>query len=198
MVRNYFDFLGAAYLVTEHPLSDLAGVAVTIGQSFVDSAKTVQRLPGFWLAVAFLVGMAVSQWLIPFIRERRAQPVNDILTVGEWYPPHEAVQRFANPTLLERQTQAHSLLGELSDSDPKRALAEYLVERIKADILDDVQDQLTNRLLIAKGFPVKRGKTLPFEKQIDFYFWKLKVVGMPLSSISVQVKGRICSVTIVG
>jgi hypothetical protein len=173
--------LGASYLVTEHPLNDLVEVGANVGLWLFNTARVIQRLPGFWLLVAFLLGVAANKWLIPYFKNHRVREIN-YESIGEWYSPREALQRFADPLLLERHAQAESQLAELHEKDgAKRGLAEYLVKCTETDAISDLQQKLTSGSLIAKGFPVKNGKTQAFEKKIDPHFWKLTFVGLPLA-----------------
>src|SRR5712691_6608443 len=57
---------GTLYLITEHPISDLGRVLIATFGRFTDHLIAIQRIPGFWIAIAFVTGLAVHRWGIPF------------------------------------------------------------------------------------------------------------------------------------
>ncbi|MGH6726283.1 MAG: hypothetical protein ACREB8_07045 [Pseudolabrys sp.] len=170
---------GTTYLFSEHPISDLRTMAKNTIAWLFGHVVTVQRLPGFWLVIAFLIGIAANKYVFPYIKKLIRRRNKD-LHAGEWFPPREAIQRFINPALLSRQKQARSFLAELSADSEKRPLAEYIVTCSDADVINNLYDQIGAGYLIAKGFPVRKGKTQPVERLIDYTFWKLRVVGRML------------------
>jgi hypothetical protein len=95
----------------ENPLAVLKPVA--------DGVAYVQNLPGFWIAIAALSGLAIGMYLDAFMRRHAAkQP-----SVKEWLDPLAAIEAFADGVLLNNRDNARhaqSLAGIQYDSEKRK------------------------------------------------------------------------------
>lgn len=203
-------FVGLFYLLTGHPLGDLGGAVIAAFDWFSNLVVELQRLPGFWIVIAFAGGVAADRWLYPLSRTKRASTGSQ---VKEWLTPHQAIEEFVSPGLLVQSRRTGARARELRDrvklleinlqdaqETEREALQiqfdamleecrdmEYLAASRLADVMDNLYDQLKLGRLVGKGYKVKNGNVKKQITYINADYWKLSYVGIDLLNIETGV-----------
>jgi hypothetical protein len=193
----FFIVAGIAYQITEHPLSDLKEASIAAVTWFFNQLVALQRLSGFWIAVAFVCGIAAHRWLLPLLKTKLANRTAGP-HVEEWLTPHQAIEKFINPEMLSQSRRAAARARELRDNvklletklqnakETEKAKLrvqldalleecismEYLAAHRRSDVMNDLYQQLRSRgRLVAKGYEVKGGKVKKRETYIPEHYW---------------------------
>lgn len=163
----------------------------------LDYAVAIQRLPGFWIVMAFVGGVAVHHWL-PLLKAKLvSQPAGP--QVKEWLSPKQAIEQFVSPELISKQRTAEKKASELRETirlmeaelqgtkDAKREIIrsqinglveecnnlDYLSSHRRKDVFDNFYDQLISGFLVGKGRKVNSGNPQEKETYIKPHYWKI-------------------------
>lgn len=193
----FFIATGTAYLITEHPLSDLSGAVLGALNWLYGYVVAVQELPGFWIAVAFASGIITHKKVVPAWRERRERR-NPPPLVSEWLSPAIAVERFVGSDLLGKSRKAeadarglreiaekvaadlehapelekHALRTRLDAALDVCTDKEYMAKHRRIDVMNDLYRKLKSGELVAKGYRVKWNDQLKKEPSyIETLYW---------------------------
>lgn len=177
---NALILIGAIYLVAEHPLNDIGSVIAVSSTWFFDKLVAIQRLPGFWIIVAFVGGIIVHRWGIPFTKQRLLPRISrhPVIPEAMWLSPAKAVETFVNPDLLSRKRKAEKIVANAGGEELN--MAEYTLRHAREDVLENLYDQLSSGRLMAKGKMVLGDKISAHESLIGPQHWRLRYAGRDL------------------
>jgi hypothetical protein len=197
---------GVLYLLSEHA-SELGHIAVEASVWGWSYLVALQRLPGFWIAVAFVAGLASYRWL-PLLWKKLPVVTKPIPQVAEWFSSIQAADKFVDRKLLLEDrlavARAHQLrekaglleAGLRRGLEPERAPAlreqlesalkesddaEYAAKRRRTDVVECLRGMLRTGVLVAKGRKLKMIKGEAVAEPEDYIaatFWAIIIDGI--------------------
>jgi hypothetical protein len=150
-------------------------------------ATSLQRLPGFWLTVTFIGGLAIGA-CIPRIHKKIKNTRRQV-NVTAWFSPLEAIEKFTDAELLSKYHRAReraenlkkkvealkdASISELDEPISQLNDATFVAERRRQEVIESIIRQLERGQLIAKGFKqLADGNIEGHETHI--WYWMIKV-----------------------
>jgi hypothetical protein len=200
-------FLGVFYLIWENNGALIGAAGAGLDWLF-GCLGAIQRLPGFWIAVAFVAGLAVHRWFPLLWKKSREKVQPSSPRVTRWFAPPEAVARFVAPDLNAADQSAQEKVEQLKqkiqefkdDPDQLVALAAakkelenavYVAKHRRTDVVGSLLITLKMGLLIGKGYPMKQKKGVWMKDEVMIHipaiFWKATIEGADILNLETAV-----------